>query len=43
MSLIMVEYVVRGWLWVAVTYPTIGYISLGELACQIITLDSRVD
>jgi len=43
MSLIMVEYVLRGWLWVAPTEPTIGYNSLGKLACQFITLDTRVD
>jgi len=43
MSLITVEYVPRGWLWVAPTEPTISYISPGELACQIITLDSGAD
>jgi len=43
MSLITVEYVPRGWLWVAPTQPTIGYISLVELASQFITLDSGVD
>jgi len=43
MSLIMVEHVPRGWLWVAPTEPTIGYISPGELAHQFISLDSRVD
>jgi len=43
MSLITVEYVPRGWLWLAPTKPDMGYISPGELACQIITLDSRVD
>jgi len=43
MSLIMVEYVPRGWLWVAPTWPTIGYISPAELACQFITLDGHVD
>ena len=43
MSLITVEYVPRGWRWVAPTLPTIGYISPGELASQYITLDRRVD
>jgi len=43
MSLITVEYVPRGWLWVAPTYPTIGYLSLGELDCQIIIFNRRVD
>jgi len=43
MSLITVEYVPRGWLWVAPTQPTMGYIALGELACQFITLDSCID
>jgi len=38
MSLITVEYAPRGWLWVADIQPTIGYISLGELACQNIIL-----
>jgi len=43
MSLITVEYVPRGWLWVAPTLPTLGYIPPVELACQSITLDSRVN
>jgi len=43
MSLITVEYIPRGWLWVVPIKPTIGYISPGELACQLIILDSRVD
>jgi len=43
MSLIMVEHVPRAWLWVAPTSAAIGYISPGELACQIVLLDSRVD
>jgi len=42
MRLITVAYVPRGWLWVAPTWPTFGYISPGELACKIITLDTRV-
>jgi len=43
MSLIMVEVVPRGWLWVAPIKPAMGYISPGELACQIIALNSPVD
>jgi len=43
MSLITVGYVLRGWLWVASIEATIGYISLGELACLIIVLSTRVD
>ena len=43
MSLITVEHVPRGWLCVAPIKLAIGYISQGELACQIIALDSRVD
>ena len=40
MSLITVEYVPRGWLWVATIEATIGYISLEELECLIIVLSS---
>ena len=43
MSLITVEYIPRGWQWVARILPTIGYTSPGELASQFITLDSHVD
>jgi len=43
MSLIMVEYVKRGWLWVALRQPTIGNISLGQDAYLIIVSSSRVD
>jgi len=43
MSLITVEYVLRGWLWVAPIEPTIGYISPRELECLIIALSSQVD
>jgi len=39
----MVEYVPRGWLWVAPIEPTIGYISLEELVCEFITFASRVE
>jgi len=40
MSLITVEYVQRGWLWVAPIEPTISYISQEELASLIIVLSS---
>ena len=43
MSLITVQYVLRGWLWGVSIKATIDYISPAELACQFITLDSRVD
>ena len=43
MSLIRVEYIPRGWLWVAPIEPTIGYISPEELACLKILLNSHVD
>jgi len=43
MSLIMVEHILRGWLWVAPISLTIGYILPGELACLIIVLSCLVD
>jgi len=38
MSLSIVEYVLRGWLWVVPIKQTIAYISPGELECLIILL-----
>jgi len=43
MSLVMIEYVLSGWLWVALIEPTLSYISPGEIACLIIVLSSQVD
>jgi len=43
MSIITLEYVPRGWLWVALMEPTISYTLLRELACLISVLSSRVD
>jgi len=43
MSIIIVEYVLRGWLWVAPIEPNIVYIPPGKLACLIMVLSSYVD
>jgi len=43
MSLVMIEYVLRGWLWVAPIEPTIGNISLGKLVWLNFVLSSHGD
>ena len=43
MSLVMIEYVPRGWLWVTPIESTIGYIPLREVAFLNIVLGSQVD